>query len=317
MVKADIDVIMPVSRTGNSLKKSIKSVFDSTNINTRLIVVDNTKDGFSKIKDLLRSHDVYVRQPNQGYAAAMNAPLEQGVEFSDFIGYVNDDDYILPEKFYMQLNQMDYDQTELSITEIGKMRLGIPIFSNYGVIPYKYWNPLALIFGFYGADATLVTRKNWLLNSGLRREDIHSDLADFEYLVRNICPNQMTSISRRLYKYVQHKNQISKNRATPADYLSITDSVEKYLETMSLTGMDFNTFCALRPMSFPDSYALTLDQLVRITGTIEAVCRSNEERKTYMRLLEIRLQCSKKTLSGQFLMKYHSLNTQISRTLKD
>ena len=128
-------------------------------------MIDDSLQQNIKISDLpcnFRDLELVKTGGNLGYGLA----LKKGSEFigSESIGLFNSDDLVDPYRFKKQLSALgSYD---LSITGMYKInQKGAPIAPLTGEIKSKKYDPIYLLLGSYGANATWVMQKTWWLEN--------------------------------------------------------------------------------------------------------------------------------------------------------
>jgi hypothetical protein len=282
-----VDVLLPISRVGKELSVAINSVVRSSGVETRIIAIDNTNQHSKYIKSLLRKSDIYLEESEQGYVHAMNSPLKHKIAFNEYIAIMNDDDLISSEKLTLQVSKLRETKSDVCIAEIHKYLRKIPVLSGYGVISYEYWSPLTLLFGYYGADATILSTREWFVKSGLRDSEVHPDLVDLEYVMRNFPENRVCAIKGVNYKYQQHKIQMSKNRAQARDLLLLKDTVSQYLKFHNYDLLTFEDFCFMFPVEvFPLGKPESVYE--NIAMQLEESIKEEKALNSHRLLLEIR-----------------------------
>ncbi len=144
-----ISVIVPVCNTGRYLDKCMQSILNQTHRNLEIILVDDgSTDGSSEKCDFWAQADsrvLVIHKPNGGQASARNAALD--VCRGEYIGFVDSDDWIIPEMYAELLSQVKKYGAELAVCgrydafeDSDEMRIGkclgeSGLFSAYDVLP--------------------------------------------------------------------------------------------------------------------------------------------------------------------------------------
>jgi len=112
-----VSTIIPVYNGSLYLAQAIESVLSQTYTNYEIIVVDDgsTDDSYSVIQQYLPQVR-YVEQSNQGVAAARNHGLK--LAQGEFIAFLDQDDFFLPDKFSTQVNCL-MEHPELAFVSSG------------------------------------------------------------------------------------------------------------------------------------------------------------------------------------------------------
>lgn len=106
-----ISIIVPVYNVVGYLDQCIQSILNQTYRNIEIILVDDgSTDGSEKLCDEYGSRDeriVVIHKKNGGSASARNAGLD--IAKGDYIGFVDDDDYIALDMYECMMKCMKND----------------------------------------------------------------------------------------------------------------------------------------------------------------------------------------------------------------
>lgn len=115
-----ISIIVPVYNTSKYLNVCINSILNQNHENIELILVDDgSTDCSGSICDEFAKRDkriIAIHKENEGQGIARNVALD--IAKGDYIGFVDSDDYILPEMFadlYEALKKHDADMSFCSV----------------------------------------------------------------------------------------------------------------------------------------------------------------------------------------------------------
>jgi glycosyltransferase involved in cell wall biosynthesis len=162
-----VSVIIPAYNGDRYIGQAIESILQQTYGDYEIIVVD---DGSSdRTQEILTNYSDrlhYFQQQNQGVAAARNKGLE--VARGEYISFLDQDDYFLPEKLSLQVSLLDR-QPELGFVNSGWQIVNqqgegitavepwhqLPKLNAAGII---VWKPV-----FLGA---MLFRRDWLKRTG-------------------------------------------------------------------------------------------------------------------------------------------------------
>jgi glycosyltransferase involved in cell wall biosynthesis len=243
----NIDVILPVGTDGPFLDQAINSIKKSTGVNARILLVDNTIKGISKIKDRLDKRDLVFREEERGFAHAMNAPLKSRHKFADFVAIMNSDDLVHGERFHRQITKLQQTKTQLNICSVQNFtqRRGVEPF--FGGMSYTEYTPILLTLGAYGIEPTWVTRNTWWEEHSHRNSNIHPDIVDLECALKSFPTTRISCLPEKLYFYRKHRNQMSRNAASEMDYSLITPLIMEFLDFYSISNIELRTFFLSRP----------------------------------------------------------------------
>jgi glycosyltransferase involved in cell wall biosynthesis len=107
-----VSVIIPTYNRSALLQKAIDSVLNQTHVNLELVIVDDgsgddTGDLIDRYKKISAKKIVAVHQKNKGPAAARNSGI--AVSSSEYIAFLDSDDWLHPDKIGLQLAVMEGD----------------------------------------------------------------------------------------------------------------------------------------------------------------------------------------------------------------
>lgn len=112
-----VSIILPIYNVERYLEKCIDSILAQTYKELEVILVDDgSPDGCPEICDKYSAQDsrvVVIHQKNSGVSRARNAGLETAR--GEYIGFVDPDDFVVPEMYEEMVNAMETTQSELVI----------------------------------------------------------------------------------------------------------------------------------------------------------------------------------------------------------
>lgn len=111
-----ITVIIPAYNAEKYISRAIDSVLKQTHEAIELIVVDDGSiDRTARIVKSYGDKVNYVHQENKGVAAARNRGIENSK--GDYIGFLDSDDYILPNMYKKLLYAIDYNNLDMAMCD--------------------------------------------------------------------------------------------------------------------------------------------------------------------------------------------------------
>ena len=243
----DLDVIFPIGKEHQFIEAALQSIRESSKINLRIIFVDNTINGLKNVDRLINKNDIFIREPVRGFARALNAPLNESIDWSPFITVVNSDDLVDPSKFSLQIEGIETTNSDISITKLKKIMNGKELGHTFGQPSLLEYHPIFLLFGSYGADATVLGTSKWWKQNARRSEEVDGDLVDFENAIRTYPLTKIHSIAKNLYIYRQNEHQMSKKRASIGDFLRLRNQLSDFLRIYELEQASVETLFSIRP----------------------------------------------------------------------
>ncbi len=209
-----VDVLLPFHRVDKFLIQSIESVMESESVQIRLVLLNNLKikdsnrqllENYLKLK---RPNYIEVLVPGLGtYAEALN--LARSYLKSDFFALANSDDLIAQDRIWKQITSMGQDCSDISICKLRKFSNLTPILPSLTKSLKTTYTGHMLLLGAYGADATLVGRKQWLVNSSNFKL---VDNADWIFALENYEGSKISFLDKKKYFYRIHRNQNTQNK---------------------------------------------------------------------------------------------------------
>lgn len=205
-----VSVIIPAYNGEAYIGDAIASIVAQTYTHYEIIVVDDgSTDRTAQI--VSEYNTIYLFQNNQGVAIARNRGLEEAK--GDYIAFLDQDDFFLPEKLALQVSLME------SQPDLGLVNSGWNIVNESGetLSTVKPWcnlpklNPASLIVWkpvFLGA---MLFRQSWLQNVGGFNPQL-SQTPDVELVLRLAamgCHGDW--VERATVGYRQHDRNASKN----------------------------------------------------------------------------------------------------------
>ena len=145
-VKKDpfIDIIMPNYNKGQFLEESVNSVISQKYKNWNLFIIDNASNDNSKnvldiLKNLKHNINLICLSKNKGVAFSRNLGLR--LSKSEYISFLDSDDYWLPNKLEDQINFMENFNYNFTYTDYTPFisKNGVKIFKK-AVIPRSSFN---------------------------------------------------------------------------------------------------------------------------------------------------------------------------------
>jgi glycosyltransferase involved in cell wall biosynthesis len=141
-MKPRVSTIIPSYNCDRYIKQAVDSVLAQKNVAQEIIVID---DGSSdRTEEVLAEYSekiIYVRQANQGVAAARNNGIELAT--GEFVAFLDADDYFLPNKLAAQVAVFD-EFPSLGIVHSGWQRVDAKGNKQMEVRPWKNHSDLNL-----------------------------------------------------------------------------------------------------------------------------------------------------------------------------
>jgi len=242
-VKPNLDILLPFHRSDNFLEQAVLSIASSQRVNYNVILID---DRIDKSTDLSRffkplSKFLVVKTPGGvGYGQALkigSAALE-----ADATALFNSDDLVHPLRFTKQLRQLD----ECSINFTKLQRIGVDgqqKRSLSGEIVGEEYDPVLLLLGAYGANASWCMRKEWWAENSFFDSE---ECLDWRIAMNTFPKSSVSYIPENLYFYRKHPQQKTADFKVSHERMDMVyQEWLKLLDCIGLNHYSYESFCAL------------------------------------------------------------------------
>ncbi len=212
-----ISVIIPVYNVEDYLDKCLESVVNQTYKNLEIILIDDgSTDSSGKMCDAWAKKDKRIKvihQKNGGLSAARNTGIK--VAKSDYIGFVDSDDWIHPEMYDKLFTAMFDNDADISVCSIKRATKHKQIVTKATTEKYTIYNQQSYMQKFFKIGSQTTEYYAWnklykssLLSSnqypiGLTSEDV---VGTYKAVLK---AKKIVTIPNQLYFYYQNKNGIT------------------------------------------------------------------------------------------------------------
>ena len=237
-----LDVLLPFHRNDEYLYQAVNCFNQSDFKDLNLILIDDRKDDSSEIKHLDKlstTFNLIKTSGGVGYGQALK--LASNLITSQYVALMNSDDLFSPQRFSVQLETIG--NSDLSICKMKRINSdGQSSRSLIKDLSIRHFNPIYLLFGAYGANAT------WLSTSEWWRKHVFFDsysALDWRIALKTFSSTKIEYIAEDLYSYRRHKQQV-------------TGSQNSFMDE-DLVYADWNKFSI---MNFGSNFSLSLFRTV-------------------------------------------------------
>lgn len=237
-MKRKLDLLLPFHKVDDYFYQAIHSIQESS-IQPHVILIDDrptsektrfSNFGFNKFSILKTGGEA-------GYGLA----LELGSKFieTEHVALFNSDDLIHPKKFEIQLSNIR--ESDISITNLQRINdKNRPIHSLLGTLNTDTYDPIFLILGAYGANATWLMKSEWWLNNAFFD---NQEMLDWRIALKTFNDARITYSNEKLYLYRKHNSQKTKQRKyAQEDLMPIYESMNIFIQKVGLPKINFATF---------------------------------------------------------------------------
>ena len=199
-------VIVPFRGLVEHLEETVASIRTSKGISLRILVFDDRDEEVSRPEFLNELEYIYTG----GIGLPQVINLSKKYVRENYVTVVAGDDLVLPEKFNLQLERMQMQKTEISITRMQKFsknRSYIPSLS--GECNVELFSKVLLLFGPYGADGSIIVSNTFYQERYIL--DLNDSFSDWAMALSEY-PVNIAYINKRLLLYRQHENQVTRKR---------------------------------------------------------------------------------------------------------
>jgi glycosyltransferase involved in cell wall biosynthesis len=248
-----LEVLLPFHRNDEYLGQAISCFNQSDFKDMNLILIDDRKDDSSEIKFLEKlstRFNLIKTSGGVGYGQALN--LASNLINSQYVALMNSDDLFSPKRFRVQLELIG--NSDLSICKMKRINSGGQ--SSRSLIKdlsVQHYDPIYLLFGAYGANATWLSTSEWWQNKVFF--DSYSAL-DWRIAFKTFNATKIQYSSEGLYSYRRHQRQVTGSQN------SFIDEPLVYSEWNKFATMNFGssfTLSLFRAIATPWQSPSTID----------------------------------------------------------
>ena len=250
----DLDVLLPFHKIDIYFQQAIDSLSSTKGVSFNTILIDDRLDKSQDINTLatkLKSFDIVETTGGTGYANALR--LGTSYITQDFVALFNSDDLIDPSRFKKQIKELD--KAELCISKISRIKHdNSKSYSMIGEMGSKHYDPIFLLLGAYGADASWSMRTEWWKRNAFFD---NQDYLDWRIALKSFKETTISYIPEPLYFYRKHEGQVTKNRSS----VDTNDLENTFLlwnalaKSYGLPDFPFEIFCIFAcPWKNPSGY---------------------------------------------------------------
>jgi glycosyltransferase involved in cell wall biosynthesis len=238
----DLDVLLPFHKIDNYFQQAIDSLSSTKGVSFNTILIDDRVDKSQEINTFvadLKSFDIVKTTGGTGYGNALK--LGTSCITKDYIALFNSDDLIDPLRFKKQLKELS--EVELCISKISRIKDNNSKSSSImGEIGSKLYDPIFLLLGAYGADASWSMRTEWWKSNVFFD---NQDYLDWRIALKSFKETTISYIPEPLYFYRKHEEQVTKNRSSVSNNdLENTHLLWNILgKSYGLPDFSFEIFC--------------------------------------------------------------------------
>ena len=231
LTQPKISIIIPVYNVEKYVKKCIESVINQEYTNLEIIIVnDGSTDNSGDICDYYANKDkriILIHQENQGLSMARNNGLD--IATGEYIGFVDSDDWIAPDMYYMLYDNAVRYNADISMCNF------YYIDHNEKKTPYSNENVnVKMLEGVYKIAHNIRLSNNCVWNRLYKRHLFNEirfpkgktfeDIFVMHKLIENA--NKLVLSSQCKYYYLLRENGITLGQFN----LSQLDQVEAYMQ---------------------------------------------------------------------------------------
>jgi glycosyltransferase involved in cell wall biosynthesis len=223
----DLDVLLPFHREDAYLGEAISSLASSKGLNLNIIIIDdriNKSKNLSSLFSLLPKFQLLKTSGGVGYGEAIK--LGSTLIEADAVALFNSDDLVHPKRFVHQLKELD--RSSLNFTKMQRIGpRGENKRSISGDIKGESYDPLLLLLGSYGANASWCMRTEWWkINSFFDS----GECLDWRIAMKSFPNSSISFIPEALYYYRKHDGQKTNNFSVSRESMNCV-----YLEWLALS----------------------------------------------------------------------------------
>jgi len=266
IVKSSFDIILPFHRIDSYFVQAIQSLADTRGVDINVILVDDRVDKSEKIYPYLiplKKFQVESTDGGSGYGAALKVGSKQ--ISSKYVALMNSDDLIDPLRFQKQ--RIALETSDICFTRV--KRIG-PDNRNrkslLGEISSSFFDPIYLLFGSYGANAS------WAMHAEWWKQNAFFDLQeclDWRIALNSFSTSKIKFLPEDLYYYRKHPNQITAQKNLSVDrFHSLYSLWEKFASDLPIADCSQNIFYSFG-IPWSNHGELDIDNFLKFSVAVE------------------------------------------------
>jgi glycosyltransferase involved in cell wall biosynthesis len=200
----DLDVLLPFHRVDKNFEDAVQSLANTKSVSFNLIAIDDRYDksiDVSYIFKPIKNFEIVQTKGSTGYGDALRVGTKE--IRSAHVALFNSDDLIHPSRFAKQLAQLK--NNEISITNMKRITsTGRESFFSTGSLTSNFYDPIVLLLGSYGANATWCMHRKWWIKNAFFDD---KDCLDWRIALKTFRESKIGYINEPLYIYRRHSLQ--------------------------------------------------------------------------------------------------------------
>jgi hypothetical protein len=236
----DLDILFPFHRVDKFLAEAIESVNLSNSVNFNLIAIDDRPNQDKDISYLFKSvKNSKILHTSGGLGYGLSLKLGSEVVEAPYTALFNSDDLIDPLRFRKQLSALE--NSDLSITSLKRINeKGRKSISYSGSITSSRYDPLFLLFGSYGANASWCMHSEWWKKNAFFDSQ---ECLDWRIAMTSFRATNISYLNEPLYFYRKHRSQITANKKIDSSLMDpVYSKWEEFASSSNIKNSSRNIF---------------------------------------------------------------------------
>jgi glycosyltransferase involved in cell wall biosynthesis len=239
----DLDVLLPFHRVDSYLVEAVDSLSRSVGVSFNVILIDDRTDKSLDIFQLLapiKNKMLLETEGGKGYGAA----LEIGTKYltSDVVALFNSDDIVDPLRFKKQLASLG--SSNLNFTKMQRITSQNSKATSFsGQMNSKIYNPVYLLLGAYGANASWCMRTEWWEKNSFFDD---KEMLDWRIALNCFQKSSISYLPESLYFYRKHSRQVTAAKIhTQSSLIPVFDCWNRFADSLGIDNLSYEVFSAL------------------------------------------------------------------------
>jgi glycosyltransferase involved in cell wall biosynthesis len=208
-----VDIIIPFHLINDYLKAAIVSSLQSRDVDSNIILVDDSGDDYPIWLNQLLDNPriVVIKNIAKGYIGALSTGVN--ATRAKYVGFLDSDDIMDANRISSQIEFMKANYLDICSSQILRVDSDGNLLRSKGLLGSHFDSlppKVRLLFGAYGADSSMLLRGEVIRNTWSDHSSFPPELSDYGYLLGLVNEIKYGYCADALYLYRNHDLQMSR-----------------------------------------------------------------------------------------------------------